>query len=315
MAQLQKMFSKIFLLLLLTPVVAQAETSNDSTHEIVGGDVVSDLSSFEYKHTVRLLVKGVLNGQRVPDNIKGLKMSWRCSGALLSKTVVVSAAHCFPSTIGINDPETGEVIRAEMTQLNAEVFFKTDTRADRPWGTKSKKIVVHEGFREDWYSKVKNVWNPTEAVHDIALVQLAEEAPSDKAPISLVEDNEAQMTAGDDLVLAGYGRDITDDQIAIPRLRRVMVPWRETLNNGSEWYVGHGDLVRAGRVDRPAGGCVGDSGGPVYLKRSNRVRLAGVIVRGPDEANGGCRAAVTIVTALPAYTKWLREKLNELSRP
>jgi secreted trypsin-like serine protease len=315
MAQLKKMISAIFFCLSIAPVVAQAEIAKEDVREIVGGELVTDTSTFEYKHTVRLLVKGTLSGEKVPDQIKGLKMSWRCSGALLNKTVVVSAAHCFPSSIGISDPNTGELIRADMTDLSAEVFFKTDTRADRPWGIKSKKIVVHEGFRDDWYSRVQNVWNPTESVHDLALVKLAEEAPSDKEMVAVIEEKEAQMSAGEELVLAGYGRDITDDQVAIPRLRRVSAPWREKLNNGSEWYVGHGDLVRAGRVDRPAGGCVGDSGGPVYVKRANRIRLAGVIVRGPDEANGGCRAAVTIVTALPTYGKWLREKLVELSRP
>jgi len=315
MIQLKKRISAIFFCLSLTPVVAQAEVANGGAREIVGGEVVSDLSSFEYKHTVRLLVKGVLNGEKVPDQIKGLKMSWRCSGALLSKTVVVSAAHCFPRSIGISDPNTGEMIRADMTELSAEVFFRTDTRADRPWGVKSKKIIVHEGFRDDWYSSVQNAWNPSESVHDLAVVKLAEDAPVEKEAVGLIEEKEAQMTAGEDLVLAGYGRDISDDQVAIPRLRRVVVPWRETLRNGSEWYVGQGDLVRAGRVDRPAGGCVGDSGGPVYVKRGQRVRLAGVIVRGPDEVNGGCRAAVTIVTALPSYNKWLTERMKELALP
>jgi len=248
MIQLKKRISAIFFCLSLTPVVAQAEVANGGAREIVGGEVVSDLSSFEYKHTVRLLVKGVLNGEKVPDQIKGLKMSWRCSGALLSKTVVVSAAHCFPRSIGISDPNTGEMIRADMTELSAEVFFRTDTRADRPWGVKSKKIIVHEGFRDDWYSSVQNAWNPSESVHDLAVVKLAEDAPVEKEAVGLIEEKEAQMTAGEDLVLAGYGRDISDDQVAIPRLRRVVVPWRETLRNGSEWYVGQGDLVRAGRV-------------------------------------------------------------------
>ena len=296
-------------------VSARAMQVEQSQHEIVGGEVVSDLSSFEYKHTVRLLVKGVLDGKNIPDSIKGLKMTWRCSGALLSKTVVLSAAHCFPRSIGIKDPETGEIVRGEMTGLSAEAFFKTDTRADRPWGVKSQKIIIHEEFRDDWVSRVGNVWNPSESIHDIALVKLSEEASTDKAPVGLLSKQEVQLSSGEDAVLAGYGRDLSDDQVAIPRLRKVSVPMREALRNATEWYVGRGDLLKAGKVDRPGGGCVGDSGGPVFVKRSGGVRLAGVIVRGPDEQNGGCQASVTIVTAIPAYSSWISQRMAELARP
>ncbi|MEY4065037.1 MAG: hypothetical protein RIR26_1245 [Pseudomonadota bacterium] len=288
--------------------------ADSTTHEIVGGRIVQDLASFEYKHTVRLLVKAVLDGQQVPEPLKGLKMTWRCSGALVSSKVVVTAAHCFPKTVGLTDPVTGALIRGELTELGAEAFFKTDTKADRPWGVRTEKIVVHEGFRDDWTSRGGDIWNPEAPVHDVALVRLAEEAPSEKAPVLLFEQTAPALAEGETVVLAGYGRDISDDQVAIPRLRAVDVPYRLPLRNGSEWYVGHGDFNNAGKVQRPAGGCMGDSGGPVYVRRGSVVRLAGVIVRGPDQENGGCEAAVTIVTALPKYTRWISEKLFELGR-
>lgn len=289
--------------------------ADGTPHEIVGGRIVHDLNSFEYKHTVRLLVKAVLDGEKVPEPIKGLRMSWRCSGALLSRKVLITAAHCFPKTIGITDPTTGELIRGELTSVGAEAFFKTDTKADRPWGVKSEKIVVHEGFRDDWTSRGGDIWNPESPVHDLALVRLSEEAPAEKVPASLLEETAALLTEGETVVLAGYGRDVTDDQVAIPRLRAVDVPYREPLRNAHEWFVGHGDIKNAGKVQRPAGGCMGDSGGPLFVRRASFVRLAGVIVRGPAQDNGGCEAAVTIVTALPQYTRWISEKLVELGRP
>lgn len=294
---------------------AQASGFESHQHEIVGGEAVTDLSSYEYKHTVRLLVKGVLNGENVPDAIKGLKMSWRCSGALLSKRLVLSAAHCFPRSIAVSDPVNGQIVRAEMTSLNAEVFFKTDTRSDRPWGTKSEKILVHPGFRDDWTSKVANVWNPEESIHDIALVKLSEDAPAEKEAVLPLSLQEPQLVNGEEGVMAGYGRDVTDEQISIPKLRRVAVPLREPLRNQSEWYAGRGDLLKAGKVDRPGGGCVGDSGGPLFVQRGKFVRLAGVIVRGPDQQNGGCEAAVTIVTSVAKYTQWISEKSKELAAP
>lgn len=295
----------------LAPFNAVASNSYP-LHDIVGGEIVSDLNSFEYKHTVRLLVKGTLEGSNLPDGLRGLKLSWRCSGALVTRQIVISAAHCFPKTIGLTDPKTGQPIRAGLSGVAAEVFFKTDTRADRPWGVKSEKIVVHSGFRDDWTAKVDNVWNPKEPIHDIALLKMTEEASADKAPVPVLGFQEEPLSAGEEAILAGYGRDLSDDQVAIPRLRRVDAPLRQPLQNSSEWYVGRGDLDKAGKVDRPKGGCVGDSGGPLFLKRGAGVRLAGLIVRGPDDQNGGCSAAVTIVTALPIYMEWISENLKLL---
>ena len=286
-----------------------------SEHEIVGGDLVTDLSSFEYKHTVRLLVKGKLTGDDLPPSLKGLKLAWRCSAALLTQSVLVSAAHCFPRTMGYADPETGQLRRAQLSELNAEAFFKTDTRADLPSGTKSQKIIVHEGFSDDWTNQVDDVWNPEKAINDIAIVKLAENAPAEKQPAVLLGAKESPLSGNEAATLAGYGRDVTDEQISIPRLRSVTIPLRESLRNKSEWYVGTGDLVRGGKVDRPGGGCQGDSGGPVFVKRPGGVRLVGLIVRGPDEQNGGCQAAVTIATALPAYSNWINTQMSELSRP
>ncbi|NBW82950.1 hypothetical protein EBR21_14460, partial [bacterium] len=201
----------------------------------------------------------------------------------------------------------------ELKNLKVEAFFKTDPRADRMSGNLAQRVIVHEGFREDWSSKVPDVWNPSEPIHDLALVKLQEDIPADKAVAALLSAKEAPLTPGEGLVMAGYGRDLTDEQISLPRLRSVGVPLRENLRNGTEWFAGNGDTTRAGKVEHPGGGCMGDSGGPVYAKRGTAVRLVGVIVRGPDEANGGCAAAVTISTSLPAYETWLNVRMRELS--
>lgn len=283
-------------------------------HGIVGGEVVNDTQSLEYKHTVRLLVSARLGGADIPENLRGLKMTWRCSGALLGPRVVISAAHCFPKSTAVTLPDSQRVVRGELTGLGAEVYFKTDSRSDRPWGVPAESIIVHEGFREDWVSTVEDPWNPSQPIFDVALLSLSETAPADKAGVELLTKSDRPLAEGESLILAGYGRNLTDGQISIPRLRRVEVPFREPLRNATEWFVGRGDLTNAGRVGQPQGACMGDSGGPAFVVRQGQVKLAGIIIRGPSTDNGGCEASVTIVTAVPEFDDWIEAQSAELRR-
>lgn len=302
------------LTLALAPLgLSAVPASGSDSHGIVGGGIITDVSSFEYKHTVRLLNGAVTEGEDLPQNLRGIRLSWRCSAAVVSKNALVSAAHCFPKMIGLKDPQSGRVYRASLKDLKVEAFFKTDSRVDRMTGIRAQKILVHPEYRDDWTARVGDVWNPTESIHDLALVRLQEVVPADKAAVSLLGNTDAPLQEGEELVLAGYGRDLSDDQISLPRLRSVSVPLREQLRNKTEWFAGSGDTTKAGRVERPAGGCMGDSGGPAFVMRANKAKLVGVIVRGPDDANGGCAAAVTILTSLPHYSAWLAAGLKELN--
>lgn len=291
---------------------AAAVAQQSGGHGIVGGEVVNDTESLEYKHTVRLLVSARLGGSDIPESLRGLKMTWRCSGALLGPRVVLSAAHCFPKSTAVTLPDPQRVVRGELTDLTAEAYFKKDSRSDRPWGVTAERIIVHEGFREDWVSSVDDAWNPSRPIFDIALLSLSEPAPVDKAGVALLTKNDRPLAEGESLILAGYGRDLTDGQISIPRLRRVEVPYREPLRNETEWFVGRGDLTNAGRVGQPQGACMGDSGGPAFVVREGQVKLGGIIIRGPSSDNGGCEASVTIVTAVPEFGDWIEERSSDL---
>jgi secreted trypsin-like serine protease len=231
---------------------------------------------------------------------------------LIKTRVILSAGHCFPKTLAVTLPDSGRVVRGELSDLKAEAYFKKDSRSDSPWGVRAERIIVHEGFREDWISAVDNPWNPTESIADLAILSLSESPSADKESVELFTNEDQPLSEFESVTLAGYGRDVSDGQISIPRLRRVEVPYREELRNQTEWFVGGGNLARAGKVDRPQGACMGDSGGPLFVQRDGKAKLAGIIVRGPSAENGGCEASITIVTALPSYNGWIEEKLSRL---
>lgn len=313
MIQSNTLFRIAFVSWSMVSGAAFAQFSPDAAPNIVGGEIVNDLNSLEYKHTVRLLVSAKLGGVQVPPEMQGLKMTWRCSGALLTPAVVLSAAHCFPKTLAVTLPDSGRVVRGELLGLSAEAYFKKDSRSDSPWGVRADRIIVHESFREDWVSAVSDPWNPLEPIADLAILSLSGKASSDKAGVALLKADDQPVSEGEKVILAGYGRDVTDGQISIPRLRRVEVPFRQALRNLTEWFVGRGDLTRAGKVESPQGACMGDSGGPVFVLRDGQTKLAGIIIRGPSAENGGCEASVTIVTAIPAYDDWIDTQMGRLA--
>lgn len=113
------------LTLTLAPfVLSAAPALGSDSHDIVGGGVITDTSRFEYKHTVRLLNGAVTEGEDLPQNLRGIRLSWRCSAAVVSKNVLVSAAHCFPKTIGLTDPQSNKVYRARLKDLKVEAFLR-----------------------------------------------------------------------------------------------------------------------------------------------------------------------------------------------
>lgn len=188
-----------------------------------------------------------------------------CTGSLVSPRHVVTAAHCL-----------------------ADVPFDGPRVAFGPNGAKIRGIVdswQHEDF--DFLALMDE--EPTSPPHDIALVELAEDAPSGFTPVALAGPSD-RLTTGDTLILAGFGlRGAESDETG--KLYKVDVKV-DTISSPS-W-----EFRYAGTPGRSA--CRGDSGGPAFIKRSGRLKLIGVTSRGDP----GCELHGTYVD-LRRYHPWL----------
>jgi hypothetical protein len=287
-------------------------TENSYRQSIVGGNVVTDKNSAEYRHTIRFLNSGIIATQGVPAGYEGKKLSWRCSGTLISERLAVTAAHCFPKGFFMDDPnKPGTPLFVPFEKVTGEVYFKRNSREDTANGLSIQKFVAHPEFRDNWMYTTKDSWNPQNSIFDIAVALLSANAPPEKSPATMIVATQ-KIAINDNLILAGYGKTGGDNEIEMPVLKSVSVPFRALLNNKTDMYVGEGDVETPNKLSNPHGACSGDSGGPAYLPTLQGYSLAGVIVRGPDTQNGGCLSSVTILTDVRAYANWITATSKKL---
>jgi secreted trypsin-like serine protease len=166
---------------------------------------------------------------------------------------VVTAAHC------LKDFPRGEKLT---------VVFGTNAKAGQVSLSNKRealKFLVHAGYNE----AAMNEEEASRPPHDIAFITLKSAAPSGYSPVSVLTSRHA-LTDGETLTLAGFG--LTSAWFGDSgKLRKVDVKLIEQSSVAQEIEFGESPGRSA---------CMGDSGGPAFVKRNNKLVLVGVTSRG-----------------------------------
>jgi secreted trypsin-like serine protease len=211
-----------------------------------------------------------------------------CTGSLIARNVVLTAAHCLENVRGV----------AVMFALDENV-----TEEQVVWAVAG---AVHPDFGPS--SNEKAVWN------DVALLKLEKDAPADFQLAKLpTADAPVTLGKGSKLTLAGYG--ITNAIIRKVVKNKVGVPVVVELPG-----VGTGTLRQVADIDVTAvtadkkeilldqtklrGACHGDSGGPALLQQADGSYVqVGVTSRGTNKL-GNCHQGA-IYTGLSGHLDWI----------
>ncbi len=217
-----------------------------------------------------------------------------CTGTLIDKNIVLTAAHC-------SAPKTYVTF-----VRNVGCLGKLESIPARKV---TRSVVRREKLPEGL----------SLASEDLMLLRFEGSTPSGFFPRAL-PDKSLQVTGSDTLLMAGYGR-TTESAKDNGILRFTETPAYNLLGNiyfpHSKEYV---EVDRTLILDqRRTGVCIGDSGGPLYIKSPFGLTLIGVTSMGVDNTSANSKGekvcqGVALFTDIRAHLDWIRETVISLRR-
>lgn len=205
-----------------------------------------------------------------------------CTGTLISKNLVVTAAHC---TSTVSDPRRlvitfGNDISAKTLQVRKVLGGRVPAK----WAS----LKVDQD--KDW--------------NDIAVLRIDGEAPEGFAPAVLLA-NKAVLKDDLDVTIAGFGMTSMKPAKYSDLLLKAGVKMTNATFADTEILF---EQTKDGK-----GACHGDSGGPAYITVKGRAVLIGVTSRSATEAGGMNCLEGSIYTSIAGHIAFLRQAAKELT--
>lgn len=269
---------------LLTSLVACAPKStpksdlgvSTSSASIIGGEKVESTDQIA-KTTVALV--GMIKNNK--DEVS----QFICTGTLIAKNIILTAAHCVPK------------VTEENVQVGLVAVFKNDlhkaSQAD-------VRYIVDVAIHEDWGKESENGLD----TNDIALVKFQGTMPAGYQLGKFLTD-EKLLKDGATVTLAGYGLIKTDgvNTESDETLRKVDVEVLERIGN-TEVLLDQ---------NKGKGACHGDSGGPAFLNVKGVEYVWGVTSRGFNEEGIDNCTGYSIYTEVAKQATFIKEGLAKLA--
>lgn len=226
--------------------------------------------------------------------------AWCCSGVLIGKNAVLTAAHCFKSKCLDDSRPSGNA-------TDIWVYF------GEGGGKEGQNVRVTKFYK---YSEV----TPAGARHDFAVLVLAADAPV--APAVLHDPCFEPFNSLDRMVIVGFGLTETGSH-GTKCVGTVALAYPSCDDNGAKTayectttteFVASAALGTKPPTKR-GDTCQGDSGGPAYSPDpSGKLRLIGLTSRGWVEGSSDVCGQGGIYTRMdqPAYRVWLTKQVPEI---
>lgn len=264
---------------------AQQNKVAESDVKIVGGEPVPDTQNDARRLSTVALTTDYAREAAKPSTIE--QNHSFCSGTLIGRRVVMTAAHCLAEFDQKTRRTTGKLILPETKDFI--VHFDVEVKKSGRW-VRAAKVIPHP----DWDPAETLSPTPSKPANDIGLIILEADAPAHMKPVSLA-DTSVAIDTGVKVDLVGYGVTLSRNNNDTGILRQVKVGVTKLDTVGLKIQV----------QEFLHGACAGDSGGPLYVEKNGQLLVAGATSTGAEIA-GLCLGLSNFYTDARHYGDWIR---------
>ncbi len=254
---------------------------SDSNYIVNGEPVKTD--ELVAKSTVALY----LAGKRDDGSVQGI-----CTATLIAKDVILTAGHCIKDVaeVFLKIPLESLIARLRVGFGLPRVTKESDSQVTF---LKVKKVLVHPNYESEMVKKAKSV-----AMPDLTVILLDGEAPAGYEPVALGTDINL-IEKGANITLAGYGYTSGSEFTLPTQLMKVDVSITEPKMTSAQFSYTTVDGKTA---------CMGDSGGPAYMKGKNgEFFVVGVTSWGDSSCS-----RYGVYTNVPAFSDFILNSMASL---
>ncbi|XP_059611758.1 serine protease easter-like [Phlebotomus argentipes] len=237
------------------------------------------------------------------------RVTYRCSGSVISDRYIVTAAHCVRNLI-----DDLQVVMVRLGELDTRSDIDCDPQTSRCTQAQDfeiERIIPHSGYDSPKYA------------NDIALIRLRRRTNSSFiSPLCLPSGQYADVlqNEGTRAIIAGWGSMTAASNTPSPMLQWVRLPivgntgcaeayQRFSANSRTPIIVSQSQMCVQGRENMDA--CQGDSGGPLMsegIPGSERYILLGLVSFGPRTC--GVSNFPGVYTRISSYIDWIMENIQ-----
>jgi V8-like Glu-specific endopeptidase len=217
-----------------------------------------------------------------------------CTGTLIAKNIVISAAHCFKDVaeLFLKIPLDELIQRMRIGFGTQIVKSESDSRVTF---IKIKKVILHPDYVSNMVKQAKRIPMP-----DLSLIQLESDAPDSAIPTLLGLNMSNIIQKGTPLTLAGYGLTSGEEQTQAKQLMKVDVNIYNPALTSAQFSYNVVDEKTA---------CMGDSGGPAYYKTDK----GSMVVVGVTSWGDNTCTSIGVYTNIPAFSDFISSTIAKFN--